>query len=77
MRWGREQPSPIVEDRGGELSAWEVRRIPLAMAAVLTTREHTESTLSDLWPPYTPLDLPHCYARELEIPRTHMETMLF
>ena len=41
----------------------------------LATREDIGATLGDQRPPYKPPDLPHSYASDLKVPRSHREAM--
>ena len=45
------------------------------MVALLATREDIEDTLNDQRLPFKPQDLPHCYARDVNVPRNHTEAM--
>ena len=68
----RGEPPPV----GGRESPVEDREeIPWAMAAMLATREDLDATLDDQRPPYKPPDLPHCYASDLKVPKSHGEAM--
>ena len=70
---GHGQPSFLVGDRDEAPPVGGNRGIPCAMAAMLPTREDIDATLGDQRPPYTPPDLPHCYASDLKVPRSHKE----
>ena len=48
---------------------------PWAFAAMLATREDIDATLNDQRPPHRPPDLPHCYASDLKVPKSHKEAI--
>ena len=72
---GRGQPSLSVGDREAAPPVGGPREIRCAMAAMLATRENIEETLGDQRPPYKPPYLPHCYASDIKVPRSHKEAM--
>ena len=82
---GRRNDPPSVVGRGQpSISAWSRERtppaggsggIPCAFAVVLANREGIDPTLGGQRPPYKPPDLPHCYASDLKVPRSHKEAM--
>ena len=82
---GRRKEPMSVGGRGKpSISAWSRERtppaggsggIPCAFAVVLANREGIDTTLGGQRPPYKPPDLPHCYASDLKVPRSHKEAM--
>ena len=72
---GRGQPSFSVGDRDEASSVGGNRGGPCAMAAMNATRDDIEATLGDQRPPYKAPDLPHYYASDLKVPKSHKEAM--
>ena len=72
---GRAQPPPSGLHREGTPYAGGSGGIPCGFAAMLATREDIDDTMNDQRPPYKPPDLPHCYASDLRVPKSHTEAM--
>ena len=72
----RRKESPPVGGRGQPpLCAGGDGGTPWAFAAMLATREDIDVSLDDQRPPHSPPDLPHCYASDLKVPKSHKEAM--
>lgn len=47
--------------------------VPRLLVAMLATREDIDSTIHNERPPEKRLDMPHCYARDIKVPKSYRE----